>query len=185
MLKEEQLTEHIAEGEKKVFEIMIQRYHPAIFNHLECLLKDRVKAEDLTQETFLKLYRQVKDRQIPLNTRAWLFSVANNLCRDYWRSAGYRKEMQILDQLPEQRDRKGQVIDILEFRENRSEMVSLLKELPESQRQIVYLRFYNELKLKEIASELACPVGTVKSRLFHALRFLKSRIEEKGNVNYG
>ena len=182
---EESVIQGITIGDELTLEAFIERYHPTIFSHLENRLRDRDKAEEFTQETFLKLIRELKEREMPMNIRAWLYSVANNLCRDYWRSAGYRKEKQILDVLPEVRDRKGQVIDIIEFKERRKEIASLLNELPDLQRQIVTMRYYNDLKLREIAAELACPLGTVKSRLFHALKFLKSRIEEKGNVSYG
>lgn len=185
MVKDEVLAKRMLVGDQSAFDILIHRYHQPILNHLEYLLKNKEKAEDFTQETFLKFLRQLENRSIPLNIRAWLYSVATNLCRDYWRSAGYRKERPILDQLPEPQDKKGQVVDIFERRENRSEIHNLLNELPDMQRQIIILRFYNELKLREIADVLACPLGTVKSRLFHALRFLKCRIEEKGNVSYG
>ncbi|MGV3488897.1 MAG: RNA polymerase sigma factor [Tuberibacillus sp.] len=185
MLTEEKAYKNLNEKDQYALEFFIHKYHLSVYKHLEGLLRNREKAEDFTQETFLKLLRQIMERQVPENVRAWLFSVANNLCRDYWRSSGFKSEWHILDQLPEPSDGRGQVIDIVEQREKRNELAALLNELPDLQRQIVYLRFYNDLKLKEIAMELACPLGTVKSRLFHALRFLKSRIEEKGNVSYG
>jgi RNA polymerase sigma-70 factor (ECF subfamily) len=180
VLKNEVLSSPFQDEDKHGFECIIRRYYPTVYHHLQYRLKDRNKAEDFTQETFLKLYRQMKERQMPGNLRGWLFIVANNLCRDYWRSSGYRKETHGFDQIPELKDRKGQVVETLVRKETCKEVVSLLSELPENQRKIITLRFYNNLKLKEIAEELACPVGTVKSRLFHALRFLKNRIEEKG-----
>jgi RNA polymerase sigma factor (sigma-70 family) len=179
------LAERMGIGDQTAFELLLHRYQPLIFNHLEHLLKDKDKAEDFVQETFLKFLNQLQCQNIPMNIRAWLYSVATNLCRDYWRSSCFRREQQILEQLPEPRDGRGQVIDLFVHRENRMEIRNLLNELPEREREIIILRFYNELKLKEIAEVLACPLGTVKSRLFHTLRTLKSRIQEKGYVNYG
>lgn len=185
MVKDKTLVQVITRGDQAAFETFIQRYHTPILGYLERLLNDREKAEDIAQETFLKLMHQLRDRSTPDNVSAWLYRVAANLCRDYWRSASYRREKQVLNRLQEQKDRQMQVFEICERRETRLEMITLLNDLPDKQREIVILRFYNDLKLQEIADVLECPVGTIKSRLFHALRFLKSRIEENRRVNHG
>ncbi|HEU5139780.1 MAG TPA: RNA polymerase sigma factor [Bacillales bacterium] len=185
MITEKIMIEESVKGDQTVFETSIHQYYPAILGYLERLLKDRQKAEDLVQETFVKLLRQLRDRSTPDHVSAWLYRVAANLCRDYWKSAGYQKEQQVLDQLKDQKDEQMQVVELCERRETREEMLSLLNELPEMQREIVILRYYNELKLYEVAEVIGCPIGTVKSRLFYALRLLKSRMEENGRVDHG
>lgn len=185
MVTDETLVEAFTEGDQAAFETFHHRYQAPMLGYLEHLLKDRETAEDIGQETFIKLFRELRSRTAPDSVSAWMYRVAGNLCRDYWRSAGYRKEKQILDQLREPEDRQAGAVDICERQESRMEMFALLNELPEAQRETVILRFYHELKLQEIAEVTGCPIGTVKSRLFHALRFLKNRIEESGRVNYG
>lgn len=185
MATDRALMQAIKMGDQAAFEAFIHRYHAPVLTYVEHLLHNREKAEDIVQETFLKLLVQLRDRAIPDHVAAWLYRVAANLCRDYWKSAGYRREKPVLDQAQEQSDRHSQVIEICERRETRMEIIMLLNELPESQRKIVILRFYRELKLQEIANITECPLGTVKSRLFHALRLLKSRIEESGEVGHG
>ncbi|HEX7065529.1 MAG TPA: RNA polymerase sigma factor [Bacillales bacterium] len=178
-------AERGAEAAHTAFETSVYQYYPAVLGYLERLLKDRQKAEDLVQETFIKLLRQLRDRSTPDHISAWLYRVAANLCRDYWKSAGYQKERQVFDQLREERDKQVQVAELYERRETRDEMTALLNELPGMQREIVVLRYYHELKLYEIADVTGCPIGTVKSRLFYALRLLKSRMEEDGRVDHG
>lgn len=185
MVMDEAIGDAIAEGHQAAFEDLINHYHKPILSYLERLLHDPEKAEDIVQETFLKFLLQLKVKQTPENVQAWLYKVATNLCRDYWRSASYRKERDLLSRLPEKRDRQAQVAEVYDHFETRMEIIKLLDELPKTQRDIVILRFYNDLKLHEVAVVMACPVGTIKSRLFHALRFLKSRIEENGGVDDG
>lgn len=185
MVTDQALMQAIKKGDQAALEAFIHRYHAPVLTYVEHLLHNREKAEDIVQETFLKLLVQLRDHAIPGHVAAWLYRVAANLCRDYWKSAGYRREKPVLDQVQEQRDRHSQVMEICMHRETRMELIMLLNELSEPQREIVILRFYRELKLHEIAEVMACPLGTVKSRLFHALRFLKSRIEEGGRVGHG
>lgn len=181
------MTNHVAEAKGQInvnkgnsFDALVLHYRSPMVGYMERRLRNRNQAEDVVQEAFLRLYRQLQGKTAPDHIPAWLFKVAENLCRDYWRSAAYNREMAIKGNGSEQQDDSNQPEEVFEQWESRTEMDRLLLELPESQRQMVILRFYKDLKLSEIAEQLDCPLGTVKSRLFHALRFLKNQIEEKG-----
>ncbi|MFC4619157.1 RNA polymerase sigma factor [Camelliibacillus cellulosilyticus] len=185
MLTNDLLAQRVVQGSKTAFELIINRHYAEVKGYLTHLLKDPIKAEDFAQETFLKLLDQINNDDTPTRLRPWLYRVAANLCRDYWRSAGYRKELYILEEYtPRQEAYAPHPAELYEKRETRQKMVELLNELPERYRNVVILRFYEDLRLREIAASIDCPVGTVKSRLFHALRYLKNRIEEK-SVSYG
>ncbi|GGE30793.1 hypothetical protein GCM10011391_06760 [Pullulanibacillus camelliae] len=171
---------HTETGALRDIERYILHYQGTLIGYLERLLKDRLKAEDLAQETFIRLFRQLQRERIPENVPAWLYQVATNLCRDYWRSAGYKREIRMLQALPDQKDKQARVVDIFVRRETRTEMLTLIERLPKAQQLIIKLRFYHDMRLKEIAETLNCPIGTVKSRLFHALRFLREQIEDIG-----
>lgn len=176
MVTDEQLIHAISHGDQTAFEAFVHRWHGPLLGYLERMLKDSGKAEDFVQETFIRLIHQVKNKKTPDNTRAWIYKVASNLCRDYWRSAGYRSEKTMLADVFEQQDQRTSVVDIYERQETRQEILQSLDELTGIQREIVILRFYQELKLKEIADILEVPMGTVKSRLFHALKQLKKTL---------
>ncbi|PWA10028.1 RNA polymerase sigma factor [Pueribacillus theae] len=176
-MTDEELLEQMANGNQAAFEALIHRYHSPLFSYLERKLHDPQKAEDFTQETFLKLIRQLKAKKQPNNLKPWLYQVATNLCRDYWKSAFFRSEKQELDRIPEPKDSKTSIIEIYEKQEERKEILASLSQLSETQKEIVLLRFYQDLKYKEIAAALDLPIGTVKSNLFHALKKLKTSLK--------
>lgn len=178
MLQDEQLLEFMAKGDQTAFEVFVHRYHAPIYQYIERLVKDQKKAEDLVQEMFIRLIKQLQQKQIPTHPKAWLYRVATNLCKDYWKSAQYRSEAPPVDELPIKKDEKASVVEIYEHQETRKEILQALSHLPETQQQVVMLRFYQDLKLKEIAEILDLPLGTVKSNLFHALKKLKHFMDE-------
>lgn len=189
MISDEQLLEQMAEGNQAAFEAFVHRYHAAIHQYVERLLKDSKKAEDIVQETFIRLIKQLQINSIPTYPKAWLYRVASNLCRDFWRSAQYRTEGTAKDEMPISVDHKASVTEIYERQETRKEVLASLGTLSQSQQQIVILRFYQDLKLKEIAEILDIPLGTVKSNLFHALKKLKGilskEMEKEAESNEG
>ena len=170
--------------EDTFFDRVVRGYHAPLVNYLGNLLKDRVKAEDLVQETFLRFYKEISYRSIPKNIPGWLYQVATNLCRDYWRSACYQKERCMAEVFPEETDHSSYVVTRYERQETRLEIEDLLHKLPSRQQEIIRLRFYKEMKLQEMAEALDCPIGTIKSRLFHAIRLLRQRMMESGRVFY-
>ncbi|MDX5474050.1 MAG: RNA polymerase sigma factor [Bacillaceae bacterium] len=179
MVQDEQLLELMAKGDQTAFEAFVHRYHSPIYQYIERLVKDSKKAEDLVQEMFIRLIKQLQQKHIPTHPKAWLYRVATNLCKDYWKSAQYRSEAPPVEELPVKNDEKASVVEIYEHQETRKEILQALKHLPETQQQIVMLRFYQDLKLKEIAEILDLPLGTVKSNLFHALKKLKNFMEDE------
>ncbi|MCG1021785.1 RNA polymerase sigma factor [Sutcliffiella horikoshii] len=179
MISDEQLLEQMANGDQAAFEAFVHRYHVAIHQYIERLLKDSKKAEDVVQETFIRLLKQLQNKQIPTYPKAWLYRVASNICKDYWRSAQYRSEDTAKEEMPVTVDQQASVIEIYERQETRKEILNSLKNLSETQQQVVTLRFYQDMKLKEIAEILDLPLGTVKSNLFHALKKLKGVLSQE------
>ncbi|MYL61784.1 sigma-70 family RNA polymerase sigma factor [Bacillus hwajinpoensis] len=183
-MTDEELVLAMTRGNQAAFEAFVHRYHGPLLGYLERMLRDRKKAEDVVQDTFLKLIKQLKSNKIPEKIKPWLYQVATNQCRDYWKSAGFKSEKQILDYIPDQPDKEPSVVELFERQESRVEFLKKLDTLSETQREIVYLRFYQELKYQEIAETLELPLGTVKSNLFHALKKLKASLARKEEVNH-
>lgn len=175
-MTDEDLLQGMARGDQASFEALIHRYHGPLFAYLQRQLHDIGKAEDFVQETFLRLIRQLKDKTPPENVQAWLYRVALNLCRDYWKSAPYGNEQYSFAEAPEQIDRRPSVVELAERQETRREILATLRELPEVQKDIITLRFYQDLKLQDIAAVLSLPLGSVKTHLYKGLRKLKARL---------
>ncbi|WP_077615767.1 RNA polymerase sigma factor [Caenibacillus caldisaponilyticus] len=179
------VSRQAADGEA-AFTLFAERYYSAVLDYLRRLLADEALAEDLTQEAFLKLHAQCQKVGLPANVPCWLFCVAKNLCRDYWRSARFQKERIGDDEIAAPFIvGHDQVFEAVARREAKEEIRDLLRRLPEKQREIVMLRFFEERPLRDIAEVLSCPIGTVKSRLFQGLRHLRDECEKKGAAFIG
>lgn len=179
MVADEQLVRAMATGDQAAFEAFVHRYHGPVLGYLERMLRDSGKAEDIVQETFIRLIKQLQTGVIPEQIKPWMYRVATNLCRDYWRSAGYRHGMQTGELTADHTDPGSSVIELYERQETRREMVAMLAELPDSQREIVLLRFFQDLKLQEIADALDMSLSAVKTSLYNGLRKIKKKLDSK------
>lgn len=114
--------------------------------------------------------------------QAWLYRVAMNQCRDYWKSSAYQTDRNRFGEPPERKDERPSVVELAERQETRREISQSLEELPQVQREVVMLRFYQDLKLQDIADVLQLPLGSVKTHLYKALRRLKTRLAGDKNA---
>lgn len=180
MISDQQLTERMALGEQEAFELLVTRYHGPLLNYVTQQLKDRSKAEDIVQETFIRLIRHLRQHGGMEQLRAWLYKVALNLCRDYWRSAAFRSEHTAAEDMPEDADPGPGAEELLERQETARQIAATLEHLPDIQQEVVRMRFFHDLKLQEIAELMEIPLSSVKSHLYGALRKLK-RVLAKGS----
>lgn len=179
MISDEILTERMAQGDQEAFEIVVTRYHGPLLSFLTGHLHDRYKAEDFVQETFLRLIRHLRKHGELAQLRPWLYKVALNLCRDFWRTSLFRNEQLAPENMPESVDLSPDAQAIMEQEVLNAQLVSILQTLPDIQRQIVSLRFFHELKLHEIAEIEELPLSLVKSHLYGALRKLKRILDSQ------
>ena len=182
MVTDEQLLISYQEGNAGAFEAFVHRYHGPLLGFLLRTVKDATKAEDFTQETFIRLMKQIKKGDVPEQVKPWVYRVALNLCRDYWRSTHYRSEQTISTEFPEVKDPNPTVVEIYEKQEVRKEMIVALDHLPEIHREIIFLRFYQDLKLQEIAETMEMPLSTVKTNLYKGLKQLKKYLGKRKEV---
>jgi len=134
-----------------------------------CLyLKDMEQAQDAAQETFLKAWRRMDTFRGDCSERTWLARIAVNTCRDYLRSGWFRR----LDRriMPEE-------LPLTAPAPEEPELTEALLRLPDREREVLILRYYEQLAPEDIARMLACPVNTIKSRLARGKQRLKSMLE--------
>ncbi|MDI3256935.1 MAG: sigma-70 family RNA polymerase sigma factor [Kyrpidia sp.] len=177
MQSDEELARAFAGGSVTAFEALVYRYHRPLLAYVQRLLGREQPAEDLVQETFFRFVRQVREGRVPDRIRPWLYRVAGNLCRDYWKAAERRCDRGLPEGWGERHGERPTVADIYERLETRQQIRSALDELPDVQRRMVVLRFYHDFTYQEIADVLEMPVGTVKAYLFKALRRLRDTLE--------
>jgi RNA polymerase sigma factor (sigma-70 family) len=171
-LTDEELLAEMSQGNSAAWEALIYRYHTPIHAYLSRMLASPIWAEDYTQECFLRVMKSVKARRFPESFRPWLYRIASNLCRDHWRKAATRREVLDSDAGMDVAANENVAI-IFEKQWVRESVIDALKQLKEEQKDLIVLRFYQELKLEEIALVLDVPLSTVKTRLYQTLRELQ------------
>ncbi len=165
MVSDEELARQVQLGNDVAFETLVHRYHGPIFGYIYRQLQGTAEVEDLVQKTFIRVYTRIDLYEFPRSFRPWLYRIALNLCRDHWKSQD-RKRLLILDQ---KQSTTENVDSIFSKMETRSDLVAALHSLKSSYKEVLVLRFFQDLKIGEIADVLEIPEGTVKWRLFQAL----------------
>ncbi|MCD8355487.1 MAG: RNA polymerase sigma factor [Clostridia bacterium] len=172
MTREDQLIRQCKAGEKDALDELIRMYYPDILRYCLWHAPDRQSAEDATHETFLKAIRHLDSYVHRGYFRAFLYRIAANTCvdmrRNKWSSAASLPDDLVLEECGY---RKA---------EADADFQRMVGRLPVEQRELVLLRFAQQLTLREIAEVTGLPLRTVQSRLRAALKKLKSSLLEGG-----
>jgi RNA polymerase sigma-70 factor, ECF subfamily len=175
LFSDEQLALGIQHGRADDLTLLVERHHGPLLGFLYRMTGgDRVLAEDLVQETFLRLLSKIFSYRYPRPLKPWLYAIAVNIARDHYKQAEFRHT----DSMPTQFEIS--VADTQETElvnnEETQQVATAMKNLPLLQREVILLRYFHELSLDEISQILQVPVGTVKSRLSLGLQRLKERV---------
>lgn len=168
---DDELIEQIKLGDERAAEELIKRYYYLILRYCKSHCFNLEKAEDLTQEVFLKLFKNLSGYRGKRKFKAYLYTIANHLCIDESRKM---KEC-FLENEEEIRDE----CDELRRIEDKSEIDSLLNVLTPEQKEAVILRFGEELSFWEIAEVTGCNMRTVQSRVRNALKMIRKEQENE------
>ena len=168
-MKDDALVEQIRLGDENAAEELIKRYYTSILHYCKRHCSNLERAEDLTQETFLKLFRNLSGYKEKKKFRAYLYTIANHLCIDESR----KMEVYSLENEEEIRYECNEMRRI----EDRSEINYLLNALSPKQRETVILRFGEQLKYEEIAKVMGCNIRTAQSRVRNALKIMRKEQE--------
>lgn len=177
----------IARGLKRqdpeLLDHLIEVYQHRLLRYLVFLTGKRETAEDLFQETWMRVLLRGAQYNGKARFDTWLFTIARNLVIDLSR----KRTLSSLDEIREgaDDDRPFEIptegpspLDEFEARENRAEVSEVLITLEPHSREVLVLRFFEELSLEEIASVTRAPLSTVKSRLYRGLASLRPQLEK-------
>ena len=183
---DEELMAKFQAGDSGAMEELFARFQKPLFNFFYRMVGRRETAEDLVQETFLKLCRFGSSfRGSDAKFTTWLYSVAGNQCRDYLRHSARRPETPLGDL---EQNYSENIMDVpstsgdssveehLIRMELRAELKAAIQSLPEKERTAIVLREYHDLEYKEIAEILGCPLGSVKVLIFRARQRLRGKL---------
>ncbi len=175
-------------GDVRAFEILLTRHRRPVFNFILRYVRLRETAEDLLQETFLRVIKGAEAYQRQAKFTTWLYTIARNLCVDQSRRAKHRKA-QSLDAPMNSSAESGTLLDVIPANEMASDRQTVNKELQlkmeaaltrlsEEQREVFLMREFLDMPFKDIAQVVGVPENTVKSRMRYALEKLRLELDE-------
>jgi RNA polymerase sigma-70 factor (ECF subfamily) len=173
-------------GDLDALSALITRYQNRLYRFLLRLVRDKSEAEDLFQQTWVHVAEKIRHFDPSRNFDAWLFTVARNLAIDHLR----RVRPASLDQPVSEDESQGTAVDRLVANdpapldrvlanERATRLGTALDELPIGYREVMTLRFEEEMKIEEIAQVLSIPLSTVKSRLRRSLEQMRHSLETR------
>lgn len=176
------LMARAGQGDQHALAQLVKRYEKPLYNYILRMSGQHANAEDLFQETWLKVYRFRERYQEGKAFKPWLYQIATNVCRDWGRKRGRAKEVSLETvegslhiasrETPLHQAQQHELAEALHH---------AIAELPEKQRSVFWMARYDEMTYDEIALTLDIPVGTVKSRINHAVRKLRITLEPRHN----
>ena len=172
---DEDLMVQVQAGSEQALALLMDRWRAPLYGFLTRRVGDA--SDDVFQESWIRVVR-ARDRFDPERRfSTWLFQIANNLCRDRWRRLSARGRA--LEAFSRESLATRVSDSEPEIHEGDSMRARVLA-LPEKQREVLILRYYQDLSEAEIAEVLAIPKGTVKSRMHTAVKSLRRVMEEEG-----
>lgn len=185
-MSDEELVKKVKNGDADAFEQIIIKYEKKIFGLIYNMLRNENEIEDVAQEVFIKVYKNLDKFNGDSSLYTWIYKIATNLCLDQIKK---RKEVIYIDEKLQLND--GEVEfqipsdeklqdEIYEQKELKQKLESCIDKLPEKQKAMIVLRDIKGLSYDEIAEILDLKLGTVKSQINRARLKLKELLEKDG-----
>lgn len=184
---DEALMHQLQTGDLRSFDTLVKRWETPLLNYCYRLVNDIALAEDLRQEVFLRIYRSAKTFRATAKFSTWMYRIATNLCINTLAKPGHRKEIPMDTDLElGHEDFDDRLIDpsdtpdvVVIKKELESRVHSALTCLPQNLRVVVIMRHYHDMKFREIAEVLECPISTAKSRLAAGMTRLSQMLSKQ------
>jgi RNA polymerase sigma-70 factor, ECF subfamily len=163
-------------GKPEAWDALFRRYQLPLYTYVFELVRDDQTSLDVVQETFIAATRHLHQLRDDSKFGSWLFGIAHQKCIQRWRKQA--REQMLQEHLAEDTfDMETGPDELLLQREQESEFMRFIEQLPPPQRSVLLLHFIEDFSLEEIAGITEVPLGTVKSRLHHAKRTLRKLVE--------
>jgi len=172
-LTDEEVMARFQAEEQAAFDELVRRYKDRLFLFILQMVKDRALAQDMLQETFIRLWRHKQKYRNIARFSTWVFTIAGNLVRSEMRRQSREQRVDLEPRTPDDRPMEladqGPAVDSLVHRNMQVEQVrAAIDRLPDEFREVILLREIEELSYEEIVEMLHVPLGTVKSRINRA-----------------
>lgn len=174
-MNDEKLLNLVAKGDEEAFRQLYQNTDKTIYSFILSIIKNPQDAEEIMQETFMKIWTSAVSYQSQGKPLAWMFTIARNLCYMKFREQKHQSDLGLYD-LSEKE--LGEFCPQIEDAADKMVLYAALNILKEEERQIVLLHTAAGLKHREIASSLQMPLATVLSKYNRAMKKLQNHLRE-------
>lgn len=181
---DDKLVEEFMSGNEAAFDVLLKRHQDKLYSYILFIVHNKDMADDLFQETFVKAIVNLRQGRYTSNGKfyAWLTRIAHNLLIDQFRIE--RNDILIRETDTEKsEDYSSLLFDTYRENEISNEQVltdirRLVAHLPEAQRQVIYMRFYQDMSFKEIAEATNVSINTALGRVRYGINNMKKMVEE-------
>lgn len=184
LMTDEELAIMYVDGDNKAFDLLLSRNQEKLFTYILFAVRDREMANDMFQETFFKVVSRLQQGKYIANGKfsAWLMRIAHNVIMDWYRQ---QRAQNIVD-APKENDLSNVGSTLLES-SREGELVNnqvmedvrrMMSHLPASQREVVFMRFYQQMSFKEIAEATGVSINTALGRMRYAILNLRRMTRE-------
>ena len=187
LMTDEQLVKDYSNGNNEAFDILLARHKQSVFNYIYFTVRNYELAEDIFQDTFIKAIMTIKQGRYTETGkfRAWISRIAHNLIIDHFRQAKNENTVSSnnnnVDLLNDSSLCEGTIEDTLVKDQITDDVRKLIAHLPESQREVLEMRYYQDLSFKEIAELTGVSINTSLGRMRYAILNIR-RMAEENNI---
>lgn len=188
VLQDEQLVRLYANGENNAFDVLLQRHQGRVFSYIMNIVKDKDLADDLFQETFVKAIVTINQGRYTENGKfpAWITRIAHNLIIDYFRQEKSLAQLSCDDGNVNILNRKELSDETIEDSIVREQILNdvrlLVGQLPPLQREVLEMRYYQDMSFKEIAENTGVSINTALGRMRYAILNLRKIADERNII---
>ena len=164
------LIQKAKEGNEGAFNFLMNKYYPRVYASLFSFTKSKEDSEDLTQQTFVKVWQQIKSFRGDSAFFTWVYRIAINLAKNYVASSGYKKQKvnNSIDQLEIDVSSNENIESTLIHSQSLDDIKDFINTMPEALKTAFTLRESEGKSYEEISIITETPIGTVRSRIFRA-----------------
>lgn len=186
-LTDEQLVAAYATGSNEAFDTLLNRHSTRLFTYILHIVKDNALADDIFQETFVKAITTIKQGRYNENGKfyAWITRIAHNLIIDNFRQEKsentFSADNDEVDILNRRELADDNIEDIMIQDQIHTDVRRIMESLPDSQREVLDMRFFRDMSFKEIAEATGVSINTALGRMRYAVLNMR-RIAEKNNI---
>ncbi len=175
-MTDEEIIKKIQKGEVEIYSQLVDRYKDGIFGLIYKYTNDYNETQDIAQEVFIKVYKQLNNFRFQSKLSTWIYRIATNSCIDWGRRKKKDANIMPLDEVT-MTDSSIDLESSFVFEEQRKRVRSIVNKMPDKYKLLVVMYHFHNLKYKDISEILAMPEKTVETRLYRARALIKKEVE--------